>query len=465
MLASMNKLSSLCLAALAALPATLASADAHACGGGFFAPATEVDTTSLTAHRVVVSISQKQTVIWDQVRYSGDPSQFAWVYPVKAGAELQVGNDAWIEALDAYTTPRVAAPELLCPGSEAGCGCGSAAKDGNGGFGGGDVGGRGGVTVKHEGSVGPYDTKTISSTTPGAIAAWLTQNGFSIPSAAAPVLDDYSTAGFDFIAVRLQPGKGVDSMQPLRVVMPGAQTTFPLKMLSAGTTDKVDIALFVISEGRLDVGGSFSQATIDAKKLSWDFDAGKSNYESLRTSALAGNGGKTWLTTAAKKGALLTSSADNDQVLLSDSVSTAGTILQGYVLQGKLDGVPTACDTNITTAVGLAGSTAEVTDASVFACGTLDDASTALLGMHPADVWVTRLEASLPLAALGEDLVLVPASGEVPVTLTARTFTNPYCEDATLAANTPMQRFSPTGAPIAAFAIGLVLAGARRRRR
>ena len=37
---------------------------------------------------------------------------------------------------------------------------------------------------------------------------------------------------YDFIAVRLQPSASVKDMKPLRVVIPGPITTFPLRMLS-----------------------------------------------------------------------------------------------------------------------------------------------------------------------------------------------------------------------------------------
>ena len=50
-------------------------------------------------------------------------------------------------------------------------------------------------------------------------------------------------------------------------------------------------------------------------------------------------------------------------------------------------------------------------DAQSFTCGDLTDLSVALVGMHPADVWVTRLEANLPRAALADDLTLA-AKGE-----------------------------------------------------
>jgi hypothetical protein len=48
-------------------------------------------------------------------------------------------------------------------------------------------------------------------------------------------------------------------------------------------------------------------------------------------------------------------------------------------------------------------------DARTLACGTLDDVAVALTGLHPADVWVTRIEADLPRLALAHDLTLKPA--------------------------------------------------------
>jgi hypothetical protein len=56
---------------------------AEACGGCFVQPS---ERTVVTDHRMALSISTTQTVLWDQIRYSGDPAEFAWVLPVRAGA-------------------------------------------------------------------------------------------------------------------------------------------------------------------------------------------------------------------------------------------------------------------------------------------------------------------------------------------------------------------------------------------
>jgi hypothetical protein len=61
------------------------------------------------------------------------------------------------------------------------------------------------------------------------------------------------------------------------------------------------------------------------------------------------------------------------------------------------------------------------TDARLFECGatdelpdsTLDDIATAMTGLHPKDVWVTRLEANLPRAALANDLIITASENQV----------------------------------------------------
>jgi len=71
---------------------------AHACGGCFHSE-TDTNTSFVTDHRMAISISTKQTVLWDQVKYTGDPSEFAWVLPVSAGARVELARDEWDEAV------------------------------------------------------------------------------------------------------------------------------------------------------------------------------------------------------------------------------------------------------------------------------------------------------------------------------------------------------------------------------
>jgi hypothetical protein len=67
-------------------------------------------------------------------------------------------------------------------------------------------------------------------------------------------------------------------------------------------------------------------------------------------------------------------------------------------------------------------------DAKQLACGTLDDISSALTGMHPKDVWLTRLESKLPRVALGDDLQMQAGKQEDAENwLIAGNLVNPPC--------------------------------------
>ncbi len=115
---------------LASLALTLAPPPAQACGGGMFVPETQTQTTSMSGHRVAISISTEQTVLWDQIKYQGNPKDFAWVMPVKAGATIGVGSDAWLEALDAATTTHLSSPRpsAISAGARSRAAAGAAAR-------------------------------------------------------------------------------------------------------------------------------------------------------------------------------------------------------------------------------------------------------------------------------------------------------------------------------------------------
>src|SRR4051812_3245058 len=105
-----------------AIAASVATEDARACGGCFHEPPpvnvpSETQTSLVAGHRMAVSISTAQTVLWDQVQYTGAPKDFAWVLPIRPGARLELSTDAWFEALEAATATRVVSPQITCQSS------------------------------------------------------------------------------------------------------------------------------------------------------------------------------------------------------------------------------------------------------------------------------------------------------------------------------------------------------------
>jgi hypothetical protein len=402
--------------------------DAKACGGCFVPQA---ENTVVTGHRMVMSISKTQTVLWDQIQYAGEPEEFSWVLPIKPGAHIEVGADAWFEVLDAATTTAVTAAPQFCGGGgnvDGGFGCG-AMSSADAAFAGGRQAEPPQVEVVHQGTVGPYETVTLSADDPTALAAWLTSHGYQLPDDIKPVVDAYVDEGFDFIALRLIPGVGVQQMQPVRVITAGAGFALPLRMVAAGTGAKTALSLFVISEGRYQTG-NFENVALDPAALTWDFATDSSNYSSLRQEMLAQNNGHSWLTSYARRGPFFsevsTKVGFSNFVSYQVGTSQARTIAEAYARQGLLNS-----ETSDTSCLGvfeaIAGSDktvvpacapdeegcvpagADEIDADTLACGTLDDLAVALVGMAPKDVWITRLDAELPRTALATDLQLEAA--------------------------------------------------------
>lgn len=476
----MNRLvKTFALAAPFALAASLSSNHAGACGGCFVPPA---ENTVVSGHRMALSISMKRTVLWDQIQYQGNPEEFSWVLPIKPGATIEVADNAWFEALEAVTATSVTAPPLQCSGGSQPFGCGSnssflagaQAED----FGGGEPPP---VTVVKQEVVGPYEAVTLSSEDPQALGAWLEDHNYAIPDDVKPVMAAYVDEGFDFIALRLVPGNGVNLMAPVRVITEGASPVLPLRMVAAGTGAFTSIILYVIGEGRWTTS-NFPEIGIPYEDLTWDGSANESNYAALRDQVLSFNNGRTWTSTYAVNGALFNGDSGYDED------SWAGTGIGFSYLQSMVDETGSnwdqvsGCQSSASFAASSSGVVVDTCDpaagtcadpapgeidAREFTCGELTDLSAALVGMHPSSVWVTRLEANLPRAALADDLELAAHAKQVPVHnnhVTPNT-KNYECPAAPLDPSSPGKGRTGDGTPLILVGLGALAALLIARRR
>ncbi|MSP25259.1 MAG: DUF2330 domain-containing protein [Myxococcales bacterium] len=474
------------------------ASDASACGGCFV---NNSETTVVTGHRMAMAISMTQSVLWDQIEYAGAPEEFSWVLPVKKGAKVELSNDAWFEALDAATSTQVVEPVVFCDnfdgGGSSGFGCGS--QDSVAMSAEGARGAEGSpVTVVHQGTVGPYETVTLATDVPGALNGWLEQHGYGVPKDIQPVIDSYVKEGFDFIALRLIPGVNVQHMKPVRVVTPGAGVALPLRMVAAGAGAKTALKLFVIGEGRY-ASKNFENAIVPRDQVIWNFDTKSSNFNSLRTAALEKSGGSVFISAYAQNGALLSQLWDDAamsnvsyQIGNPNDGLVTSTIAGAYFMQALANGdapdggiSPKSCENRAT--AHQATSSAVVVDncddegvcaelggaeisASEFACAQLDDLAVAFTGMHPGDVWVTRLEAELPRSALATDLVLEASKTQalIGARFTAPVYVNGPCEeDAAAVLLPPKPKNNGMGGTGSVVVLGLAagaLAIAMRRR-
>ncbi|MFT3771004.1 MAG: DUF2330 domain-containing protein [Minicystis sp.] len=199
---------------------------------------------------------------------------------MKGNVEIGLSSDALFGVLDRNTSVTVQPPIVPCQPPP---GCEYDPLDNFGGAGGyGGAGGEsGGVDVVAQSVVGPYETVTLHSTDPNALADWLSSHGYVIQADFAPVVSAYVNEGFDFVALKLVPGKGIKAMRPVRVTTPGAGVGLPLRMVAGGTGARTPITLWIFGEGRYQPA-NFETQTITEQDLVWDFASSSSNYATLR---------------------------------------------------------------------------------------------------------------------------------------------------------------------------------------
>ncbi|HEY8039846.1 MAG TPA: DUF2330 domain-containing protein [Polyangiaceae bacterium] len=390
------------LLAMCAVPALalLAAGErsASACGG-CFGPPKETDDV-VTDHRMVLSVSPQQTTLYDQIRYAGNPSSFAWVLPIRGTVTIGISSNAIFDALDASSRTTVQQPPSKCPAPPQSCGQ-FAPGTANAAGGGSSSGGGGGVSVSNEQVVGPYETVQLHSTDPAALDNWMNANGYAIGTDLAPVVAAYVQQGFDFLAMKLVPGQGVQSMRPVRVSFGGASPTLPLRMVAAGTGATVGITLWVVADGRWEPS-NFPWFHVDDADIVWDWSKSDSNYATLRAQKETDGNNAVWE---------VESSVD----LSPQGISTSVTDVAKY---GYLPGQGGFGGGSSGGGVSSGGDAYEAIPATSTTPGETpdqvmqDDLTALFAGISGPSFRLTRLRADLAHASLASDLQLQAASDQ-----------------------------------------------------
>ena len=382
--------------AVAAL-AAVGERDAAACGGCFHPP-TQV-ASDITDERMLLSVSPTQTTLYDQIRYAGSPSSFAWVLPIHGTVTVGLSADVLFDSIDELTATQIAAPASSCPSAPNSC---------NQAFGAANAttpseDGAGGVTVTKQQNVGPYATVQLHATDSSALNSWLAANGFSIPAEVTPIIDEYVTEGFDFLAMKLLPNQGVQAMRPVRVTMPGPSVSLPLRMAAIGTGAVVGITIWVVSDGRYEPQ-NFPFFHIEDSQLIWDWKTSSSNYTTLRAQNEAALGGKGW--------ELESSLSLNEQTITN--VILSGGIYYGFGRGGGVSGAPASDATQDYLPVGDPASDAGATETAEQV--RTDDVGALFAGLTGPNVRVTRIRSDISHAAMTTDFILQASADQSELT-------------------------------------------------
>ncbi len=292
---------------------------AHACGG-FFCSTSPVDQSG---ESIVYGLESDGTLTMAvQIRYSGDDDDFAWILPVPAPPEISLGTDALFDNLDAATRPIFVRDERTAGQCREHPTCvyddGSTAYTGGCGFGPSDptpwMGGyvdaaaappppptassdaglrEGGVTVFSQGSVGPYDTVVLGSSSAAEVVSWLGAHDYVVPQTAVPILESYEGTRQIFVALRLASNPTTRQIRPLVLRMPTAEACLPIRLTAIATVPEMPITAYFLGSTGV-TSTNYSVAEVDATDLA--FWEGTRSWRGAVTSAVDAMGGQAFVT-------------------------------------------------------------------------------------------------------------------------------------------------------------------------
>jgi hypothetical protein len=366
-----------------------------------------------TEQRVAVASGPARTTLWTSLRFDAAGGPVGIVVPAPPGASLDFSSDAWFEALEVATAPRIFPPSGVSPFCSGKSGSPSVF----------EIAG----PISHTKSLAPQGVTVLDDA--AAVSTWAGQANLAIPPKLAAALMALSGVRFVAILFNAPPGSGVTPT--LRVSTAGPQAMLPLALTSAGAGD-LHVTAWMIGQGEADLIGDVKVAT-SASSLVWKAGAQASNYDALRDTALA-SGTDTFLVEAAGHQPLVQSIPIAQGTAFIDGVVTtfferAAAYGDGAfdapscigVAKPKLDeatsAVAAVCPRAALGVIAPAPTCTESPgpgeiDPNTLRCGSgADDLALALSGLVPASAWLTRQSLIIPGGSYGADTLLGFAVG------------------------------------------------------
>ena len=238
----------------------LVTANAQAFCGFYVAKA---DTSLFNqASQVVLVRDGNRTVITMANDFEGDAEDFAVVIPVPTMIEreqINVGDRAVIEHLDAYTSPRLveyhdpdpcmryevaemARSDAALPATARQLEKSARSR---------------GVTIEAQYTVGEYDIMILSATQSGGLVAWLTENDYKLPRGAERVVSSYLKQDMRFFVAKVnleqQAKSGYQYLRPIQVAYESNKFMLPIRLGTLNAKGKQELYVYALTRtGRIE---------------------------------------------------------------------------------------------------------------------------------------------------------------------------------------------------------------------
>ncbi|HVI02366.1 MAG TPA: DUF2330 domain-containing protein [Enhygromyxa sp.] len=278
------------VAALAFTAPLLAPSTAQACGGTFCDSGPTAMPVDQTGENILFHIGANSVEAHIQIQYNPDSGaeQFAWVIPVLAVPEFEVGSQLFFDAVLNASVPSYGLTQQtdFCgDGSDDGQDglTGAAGEGGSGSDGGEGDPDNGAPEVVLNTTVGAFEVAVLDGGTVEGVMTWLGENGYQQDPAAEPIIESYLNDDFLFVAMKLSNRAGVDEIHPIVIRYAGVEPCVPIRLTRIAAVEDMEIRVFFLQDARV-VPVNYRHVLVNPLKLDWFNNA--SNYKEVISMAV-----------------------------------------------------------------------------------------------------------------------------------------------------------------------------------
>lgn len=237
--------------------------EADACGGTFCDAGPQQMPVDQTGETILFVLGDGEVEAHVQIEYDGgDASKFAWIVPVMAIPEIEVGSFALIDnALQATVPVYGLQTNSVCSASDGGGGGFISEPDGGGAS-------SEDPEVVTTDTVGAFEYSILQGGTVDGIGQWLADNAYAEDEQAPEILQSYLDDGAVFVAFKLRHDAGVEDIHPVVIRYPGSEACVPIRLTRIAAVDDMDIrALFLGSSRVFPV--NYEHVRLNRTRLDW----------------------------------------------------------------------------------------------------------------------------------------------------------------------------------------------------
>ena len=229
---------------------------------GFYVAKADVELFN-QASQVVLVRHRDKTVITMVNDFRGEPKEFAMVVPVPTFIEreqIHVTNNALIDHLDAFTSPRLVEyfdGDPCMRVEEYDFATTNGVRRSRGAAGKRARANALGVNIEAQYIVGEYDIIILSAEQSDGLQTWLEENGYRTPPGASRVLASYIRQNVRFFVAKVnlkeQSRLGFNSLRPLQVAFESPKFMLPIRLGTINANGPQDLVLYTLTRnGRVE---------------------------------------------------------------------------------------------------------------------------------------------------------------------------------------------------------------------